>query len=228
MNENPIDHQEQEEDINDEVEQGVEGETNPVFNNNVAELISSVVLIATLTLNTEAIGPNLEMAAGAFHLLTFLLLKEAWRAKQEGEYSKQDLTKAVARIAAPFLTAGVINNSEAIVSTLSSIDQTIGFSQAAADIIPKIVGVLGVGSVAAVGVVKAGNELVKGYRSLKTGLTNKMNQASEYIKSFEPQNPVRDLSVPLKKVEFQNPIKSAEWQLPFKLSLPWRRRAENG
>lgn len=226
MNEKSIGYQ----DINnqDEAEEITGNESEPIFNNNVAELISSALLIASLTLNTEAISPNLEAVAGAFHVLIFLLLKEAWRVKQEGEYSKKDLAKAITRIATPFLVAGGINNGEAITSTLSSIDQAIGFSQTATDIIPKIVGVLGAGSIAAVGIIKAGNELVKAYRSLKTALSNKTNQAVNYVKSFEPQNPIRDLSVPLKKVEFQNPIKSAEWQWPIKLSLPWRKRSENG
>lgn len=229
MNENgnTFDYQE-DTNVIEENEGGYEEESGPLFNNNVAELISSAVLVATLTLNTEAIAPNLELVAGAFHLLTFLLLKEAWRAKQEGEYTKKDLAKAIARIAAPFLSAGVVSNGEAIATTISSIDQTIGFSQAAVDIIPKIVAGLGVAAVGGGIIYKAGTELVKAYRSFKVGLSNTKDRAINYAKSFEPQNPIRELSTPLKKVEFQSPIKSAEWQWPIKLSLPWRKRVENG
>lgn len=222
MNENEKDYQEEVEEIEEN------RETEPIFNNNVAELISSALLIASLTLNTEAISPNLEVAAGAFHVLIFLLLKEAWRAKQEGEYTKKDLAKAITRIATPFLAAGAINNAEAITSTLSSIDQIIGFSKTAVDIIPKIVAGLAVIGVGTAGVIKVGNELVKAYRSVKTSISEKTGQAINYAKSFEPQNPIRDLSVPLKKIEFQNPVKSVEWQWPIKFSLPWRKRAENG
>lgn len=222
MNENHVDYQEEVEEIEEN------RETEPIFNNNVAELISSALLIASLTLNTEAISPNLEVVAGAFHVLIFLLLKEAWRAKQEGEYTKKDLAKAITRIAAPFLAAGAINNTEAIASTLSSIDQTIGFSKTAVDVIPKMVAGLAAVGIGTAGIIKAGSELVKGYRSLKSALSEKTGQAINYARSFEPQNPIRDLSVPLKKIEFQNPVKSVEWQWPIKFSLPWRKRSENG
>ncbi len=222
MNENHVDYQEEVEEIEEN------RETEPIFNNNVAELISSALLIASLTLNTEAISPNLEVVAGAFHVLIFLLLKEAWRAKQEGEYTKKDLAKAITRIAAPFLAAGAINNTEAIASTLSNIDQTIGFSKTAVDVIPKMVAGLAAVGIGTAGIIKAGSELVKGYRSLKSALSEKTGQAINYARSFEPQNPIRDLSVPLKKIEFQNPVKSVEWQWPIKFSLPWRKRSENG
>jgi len=58
--------------------------------------------------------------------------------------------------------------------------------------------------------------------------SEKTSQAINYAKSFEPQNPIRDLNVPLKKIELQNPVKSVEWQWPIKFSLPWRKRSENG
>lgn len=203
-------------------------ESGPLFDNNAAELISAIALIGTITLNTEALGPNFEFAAAGFHLIIFLLLKEAWRYHQEGEYTKKDLAKALTRIAAPFLVGGVINNAESIGQTLQQIDQTIGFSQAAADVMPKIVVGLGLAGVSAVGITKVGNALLKAYRSCKVAIGEKANQGLAYVKSFEPQNPVRDLQMPLKKLELQSPVKNAEWQWPIKLSWPWRKRSQDG
>lgn len=208
----------------------------PIFDNNAAELLSALVVIASITINTEAIAPNIEMAAGAFHILFFLLFKEAWKIKENGEYSRKDLAQALTRISAPFLAGGIITNGEQVLQTLNNIDQTIGFTKAASEIAPTVFkAVLGgvAGSVAIGGVgylgVKAINGLVNGYRNIKDNLTKKVQSTVANIKSYEPQSPLHEPKNPVKTIEFQSPVKKVEWQSPIKFSWPWKKkRSENG
>ncbi|MDH5533658.1 MAG: hypothetical protein OEX81_04500 [Candidatus Pacebacteria bacterium] len=195
------------------------------------EALSLAIVTIASAVNIENV-PDIETTL-ALHALIFGFVKEIGKivdyskhnAQEDDddkkvEYSKVELGTAVLRsVVAPFLIAATVSNFE-------SIDQTIHLTENLDNILLSIGAITGVlAGIAGIGVLikKSGDGLANIYRWAATNIGRKKDEvitgASEWIKSVEPQNPIRDVKLPLKKVEFQ-------WPAGFQ--LPWKKRNQQG
>lgn len=193
------------------------------------EAASAVIATVLLSLNSEAIGPIGE-AYFATHVLVFGLIKEAYKAKTEGEYTKKDFLGALNRVAAPFITSEVIKTSIdqgalnlipfAVTGVLSAITH-------GKDVAINIKNIAKEGAQYAL--YKSGEMLSEAYTRMSSAVSGRKDAFIANISEIRLQNPfgVQKLAV---SGEFQSPIrlqnpvgKVEKWQFPIKFKKFWRR-----